>query len=146
MGPLCHPRGSSQQPRFIEEGTGAALSEPVLGWGESGYSNCFSPLLSWDQGRWSPCGLGVLLALLPGAPRPLSWGPAQGPAGREAESRVLMIWFCLCACSLAPEKPSQQFYINKKERGCILGAVFYHLLIHTQHPNDLTSCMYKKCT
>lgn len=74
----------SQQCHFIEEGTGlpSLNTDPVLGWGESGYC---PPLLSLSQGVWETPSWGVLA--LPPVPQTFVLGLHLDPAwdGQTAE-------------------------------------------------------------
>lgn len=99
MGPLCHPRGSSQQPRFIEEGTGAALSEPVLGWGESGYSlQLLLPTSELGPGPVEPLRPGCAAGSASWCPQTFVLGPRPGSSwegGREQSAYDLVLFVCL---------------------------------------------------
>lgn len=91
-GRLCHPTGFSQQSPLTEAGTGASpLSARTLCW-DWGPGCSFQLLISTceaEQGtRGLPPGVHWLCFLVP--PRTLSWGSTHGPAGRGAESRMVM--------------------------------------------------------
>lgn len=91
-GRLCHPTGFSQQSHLTEAGTGASpLSARTLCW-DWGPGCSFQLLISTseaEQGtRGLPPGVHWLCFLVP--PRTLSWGSTHGPAGRGAESRMVM--------------------------------------------------------